>query len=104
MINAMMREYNYFLIGAETNSYGQQTLIKDTNGEPSVQGTIKMAISLLSQSVQETIAYKDASYVGLTHDKNINDHYVIQYKNKLLKVQYVTEGRFISVALGEYNG
>lgn len=104
MINARMREYNYFLIGAETNSYGQQTIIKDENGEPVVQGTIKIAISIASQSVQENITYKGANYVGLTHDNNISDHYIIQYKNKLLKVHYVTDGRFINVFLGDYNG
>lgn len=104
MINARMREYTYFLISAETNSYGQQTIIKDENGEPLAQGTIKMSISLVSQSVKDSIAYRDASYIGLTQNKNISDHYVIQYNDKLLKVQYVTEGRFINVALGEYNG
>lgn len=104
MINARMREYNYFLISADTNSYGQQTVIQNENGEPLVQGTIKIAISIASQAVQETIAYKDASYVGLTHDRNITDHYIIQYGDKLLKVKYITEGRFRNIFLGEYNG
>lgn len=104
MINAMMREYNYFLISAETNSYGQHTLIKNEDGEPIIQGTIKMAISIASQSVNENITYKGANYVGLTHDKNISDYYVIDYNGKYLKVQYITDSRFKVAYLGDYNG
>lgn len=104
MINASMREYNYFLISAETNSYGQHTLIKNENGEPEIQGTIKMAISIASQSVNENITYLGANYVGITQDPSVNDHYVISYNDKLLKVQYVTNSRFNVAYLGEYNG
>lgn len=104
MINANMREYDYFLISAETNSYGQHTLIKDENGEPLTQGTIKISISIASQSVNENITYKGANYVGITQDKNLSDHYVISYQGRLLKVQYITEGRFRIAYLGEYNG
>ena len=104
MINANMREYNYFLIGAETNSYGQHTLIKDSNGDPVVQGTIKLSISIANQSVTENITYKSANYVGITNDKEINDRYVISYQEKLLKVQYITNSRFRIAYLGEYNG
>lgn len=88
MINANMRLYNYYLLGAD-NSYGQQTIIKDNNGAPIVQGSIKMAIYLTSQSIQENINYKDCSYMGLTHDKAVNDSFVIQYGNEKLKVLYV---------------
>ena len=104
MINASMREYDYFLISAETNGYGQHTLIKNENGDPVVQGTIKMAISIASQSVNENITYQGANYVGITHDKNMNDHYIISYKGKLLKVQYITDSRFRIAYLGDYNG
>lgn len=104
MINANMREYNYFLISAETNSYGQHTLIKDDDGNPVVQGTVKISISVASQSVSENITYKGANYVGITHDKNVNDRYVIDYNGKLLKVQYLTDSRFRIAFLGDYNG
>lgn len=104
MINASMREYDYFLISAETNGYGQHTLIKNENGDPVVQGTIKMAISIASQAINENITYQGANYVGITHDKNMTDHYVISYKGKLLKVQYITDSRFRIAYLGDYNG
>lgn len=104
MINASMREYDYFLISAETNSYGQHTLIKDNDGNPIIQGTIKIAISIASQSVNENITYQGANYVGITNDKDMNDHYVISYKGKLLKVQYITDSRFRIAYLGDYNG
>jgi hypothetical protein len=104
MINANMREYNYFLISAETNSYGQHTLIKNENGEPEIQGTIKMSISIANQTVHDNITYKGANYVGITHDKNVNDRYVIECDGKLLKVQYVTPSRFRIAYLGDYNG
>ena len=104
MINANMREYNYFLISAEPNNYGQHILIKNENGEPKIQGTIKMAISIASQSITENITYKGANYVGITQDKNMSDHFVINYDGKLLKVQYITDSRFRIAYLGEYNG
>lgn len=104
MINANMREYNYFLLSADTDDYGQQTLIKDENGEPIIQGTIKMAISEASQSVLENILYKGTSYIGITQDKAVSDHYIIVYKDIKLKVQYVSESRFKTVYLGEYRG
>lgn len=104
MINANMREYNYFLMSAETNSYGQHTLIKDNNGDPIIQGTIKIAISIASQSVSENITYNGANYVGITQDPNISDRYVIEYQGKQLKVQYVTNSRFKIAYLGDYNG
>lgn len=104
MINANMREYEYFLISTDPNTYGQHTLIKNENGEPKIQGTIKMAISIASQSITENITYKGANYVGITQDKNMSDHFVINYNGKLLKVQYITDSRFRIAYLGEYNG
>lgn len=104
MINANMREYEYFLISAEPNNYGQHILIKNENGEPEIKGTIKMAISIASQSITENITYKGANYVGITQDKNMSDHFVINYDGKLLKVQYITDSRFRIAYLGEYNG
>ena len=93
MINTEMRFYDYYTYGAP-NEYGQQTLSKD------VQGSIKMAINTTTQSIQDNINYKDSSYIGLTHDSTVNDTYVIQYGDELLKVLYVNpRGRFKQVFL-----
>ena len=82
MINADMRIYNYFTYG-EPDEYGQPILSK----EP--VGTIKMAINTTSQSIQDNIKYKGATYMGLTHDAKVDDTYVIEYGNEQLKVLYV---------------
>lgn len=88
-----MRLYNYFTFG-EDNGYGQPQLSED------VKGQIKIAINTSSQSIQDNIRYKDCSYVGLTHDANVNDTYVIDYEGEQLKVLYVNpKGRFKQVFL-----
>lgn len=84
MINTDMKQYNYFTIG-DINEYGQATL-PDTNGTP--EGTVKMAIYISSQSIQDNINYKDCNYIGLTKAA-INDSYIIKYGEEDLKVLYV---------------
>lgn len=102
MINSDMRDYNYYLLGAE-NSYGQAALIKDENEEPIIQGQIKMNINSITQSILDTIRYSDVTYLGLTHDSNINDTYIIQYGAEKLKVKYInTKGRYTQVFMGLY--
>lgn len=92
MINTDMRTYNYFTLG-DDNGYGQPTISQ----EP--QGTIKMAINMSSQSVQDNINFIDCNYVGLTMDK-LEDNYVIQYGEEKLKVQYINpRGRYTLVYL-----
>lgn len=92
MIATDMRIYNYFTLG-EKNEYGQRTV----STTPS--GTIKMAINLSSQSIQDNINYKDCRYVGLTH-ANVDDTYIIEYGNERLKVLYVNpKGRLKQVFL-----
>lgn len=87
MINADMRNYDYFLYGDE-NAYGQLQLSAEK------QGSIKMAINITSQAIQDNILYNGAQYVGITH-AYINDKYVIQYGDKKLKVLYVNpKGRY----------
>lgn len=99
MIARNMKLYDYYAFG-DVNNYGQQVLIKDETGEPVIQGTIKMAINLTSQSIQDNVNYKDSSYIGLTLDKNVSDAYVIKYGEERLKVQYVNPlGRYIQVFL-----
>ena len=83
MINADMRLYNYFTLGAE-DEYGQ--LVQSTKPV----GQIKMAINLSSQSVQDNINYTGANYIGLTHAK-VDDTYIIEYGEERLKVLYVTD-------------
>lgn len=94
MINADMRLYNYFTLG-EDNGYGQpQMPAKDAKPV----GTIKMAINLSSQSVQDNILYKDCQYVGLTLDAKVDDTYVVEYEGERLKVLLVNaKGRFKQV-------
>lgn len=96
MINADMRSYDYYLYGAD-DSYGQKTLISDENNEPIKQGSVKMAINITSQSIQDNINYKDSQYMGLTF-ANVDDTYVIQYGSERLKVMYVNpRGRYKQV-------
>ena len=83
MINADMRLYNYFSLGTE-DEYGQQTM----SNEP--VGTVRMAINISSQAVQENINYTGATYVGLTHAK-VDDTFVIEYGEERLKVLYVND-------------
>lgn len=94
MINADIRPYNYFTIG-EQDEYGQPQL-PAADAEP--EGIIKMAINITSQSIQENIKYKDAAYMGLTQNANVDDTYIIQYGNERLKVLYVQpKGRYKQV-------
>ena len=82
MINANMRAYNYFTFG-ELNAYGQPQL------SPEVAGSVKMAIYTTSQNVVANPLYQNASFLGLTADKNITDKCVIQYGDLKLKVLYI---------------
>lgn len=92
MINTAMRTYNYSTIGAK-DAYGQAT----NSGE--VVGTIKMAISISSQSTQDNINYQDCNYVGLTTNE-LDDSYVIHFGKEKLKVLYINPyGRFKQVFL-----
>ena len=90
MISNQMKNYNYQTYG-ELNEYGQPQLSK-------VKGTIKMAINLITEAIEENSFYSGANYIGLTLNKNIDATYVIQYGNEKLKVLYVNPaGRFKQV-------
>ena len=89
MINTQMKDYSYYLYNSDTDAYGQRTLIKDDNGEPAVQGTVRLSIHHTSTTIQSNIQYKDATYIGLTQNRYIDDNYVIQYGDERLKVLYV---------------
>lgn len=91
MINSNMRTYNYFLY-SENDAYGQGSITDEA------QGTVKMSITNTSTSTQDNILYKDATYLGLTLDKSIDDTYVIEYGKERLKVLYtVPQGRYRQV-------
>lgn len=93
MINAEMRQYNYFLLG-ELDAYGQRQL-PAADAEP--EGQVKMAIGITSQNVQDNINYLNANYIGITH-ANVDDTYIIEYGKERLKVLYVnTYGRYKQV-------
>lgn len=93
MINRDMRFYNYFTFG-EADAYGQPQLSKD------IQGSVEMCINTISQSIQDNIRYRDASYIGLTLDSKIDDTFVIEYEKERLKVLFVNpKGRFKQVFL-----
>ena len=93
MINTDMRAYDYFTLG-DKDAYGQPAVSSE------VKGTIKMAINISSQAIQDNINYKDCSYVGLTTDKSINDKMVIEYGTEKLKVLYVNPaGRYVQAFL-----
>lgn len=97
MINANMREYDYFTFGAP-NAYGQPQLSKEPVGK------VKLAIYTTSQSVQANVNYVGANYIGLTHDKTIKDNFVIKYGEERLKVLYTSaQGRFIQVFMSKIN-
>lgn len=84
MINANFRNYNYFTIGKQ-DEYGQE-IVPDKDATP--EGTVKMAINLTSQNVQDNINFTGANYMGLTHAK-VDDTYIIQFGEERLKVLYV---------------
>lgn len=95
MINSQMLPYCYYTMDTE-NEYGQAIPVDEPTG------TIRMAITISSQSVQDNINYSGAQYVGLTHNKAINDKWVIDYKGTKLKVLYVnTQGRYTQVYLAK---
>ena len=93
MINSSFRTYPYYQYQGK-DAYAQPQL----SAEPI--GTVKMAIFITSQTIQENINYSGANYVGFTYNKEIDDDCVIQYGSEKLKVLYVNPlGRKIQVFL-----
>jgi len=93
MISANMRNYN-FRTYATTDDYGQPLISED------IKGSVKMAIYITSQSIQDNINYEDCAYIGLTTDDGINSTYIIEKDKERLKVLYVNpQGRYKQVFL-----
>jgi hypothetical protein len=87
MINARMRNYNYYTLG-NNDEYGQPQEVK-------ADDTIKMAINFVTETIQENPLYSGAQYTGLTLNKNIDATYIIQYGDERLKVLFVNKtGRY----------
>ena len=95
MINADMREYDFYRY--TENGYGQLTI-----SAAIPEGKVKMAIYPTTQSTQDNILYKNATYIGLTHNTEINDMYQVIFNEERLKVLYVSaQGRFRQVFLAK---
>lgn len=89
------RVYNTLIYSSSLDAYGQETIF-------TTEKTIKMAINILSQNLQNNILYSGSEYIGLTFDRNIDDKYIILYGDKKLKVKYVNKlGRLTQVFLKE---
>jgi hypothetical protein len=96
MIRADIKPYTYFTLGEEPDEYGQFIIT------PEPKGTIKIAIYTVSQATVDNIKYKQATYIGLTEDTEVNDTYIIEYGKERLKVLYVNgQGRYKQVFLSE---
>lgn len=89
-----MRYYDYFTYG-ELDEYGQPRL-------SAKKGVVKMAINLNSQTAADNIKYRDATYVGLSLDKSIDDSYVIKYGDEMLKITFVNPfGKYNQIYMSE---
>lgn len=89
-----MRLYNFYAYSGK-DAYGQAQLSADP------QGQVKMAINIISQTVQDNINYTGATYLGLTYSL-LDDSKVIQYGEKKLKVLYINpKGRLKQVFMAE---
>ena len=90
-----MRAYDYFTF-RELNAYGQAQLSEEPKGQ------VKLSIYTTAENTQANVNYTNANYIGLTHDKSINDSYVIKYGENRLKVLYVNKkGRFFQVFMAK---
>ena len=92
MINTKMRSYKYSVLDSN-DEYGQPQPVEAAD-------TIKMAITLSSETLQDNALYSGAQYVGLTLDKRVNAKTIIFYGSEKLKVLYVNpQGRYNQIFL-----
>lgn len=93
MINSKMKNYTYSRTSENIDEYGMPVVVND-------EGTIKMSINFVSETINENSLYSGAQYVGLTLNKQIDANYIIQYEEEKLKVLYVNkEGKYNQVFL-----
>lgn len=86
------KKYFYFTYNTELDSYGQFV----ENSTPT--GTIKLALFLNSQNVNNNPLYADCEYCGKTFDSNIetvfnNSGFRILNGNDFLKAKYIAKVR-----------
>jgi hypothetical protein len=83
------------MITDKIDDYGQPQTIE-------AEGVVKMAINFANEQITSNDLYSGAQYVGLTLNKEINDKYIIQYGEDLLKVTYANNmGRYNQVYLAK---
>lgn len=83
------RMKNYGVAGfGELDAYGQKK--KPTKPTRYITADIE----ILSQQINDTVLYKDAEYIGISHDTLTDQDYVF-YEDEILKVLYVNnKGRY----------
>ena len=90
MINAQMTEYKYYPM--KENEYGEAIIDEGSFG------TILIAINLINQAISDNPLYTNATYIGITFNKEISDKHIVKYGNQKLKVLYVNPiGRYKQV-------
>lgn len=98
MIQNNMKLYNYYTLG-ELDDYGTNQASEE------VKGQVKLSIFLQTKQLSDNSIYKETQFTALTNDKDINEKYLIEYNEKLLKVLYINDlGRYRQVYLGSVNG
>lgn len=98
MIQNNMKLYNYYTLG-ELDDYGTNQSSEE------VKGQVKLSIFLQTKQLSDNSIYKETQFTALTNDKDINEKYLIEYNEKLLKVLYINDlGRYRQVYLGSVNG
>lgn len=98
MIQSNMKLYNYYVLN-ELDDYGTNQASEE------VKGQVKLSIFLQTKQLSDNSIYKETQFTALTNDKDINEKYLIEYNEKLLKVLYINDlGRYRQVYLGSING
>lgn len=98
MIQSNMKLYNYYVLD-ELDDYGTNQASEE------VQGQVKLSIFLQTKQLSDNSIYKETQFTALTNDKDINEKYLIEYDENLLKVLYINDlGRYRQIYLGSVNG
>ena len=82
MIRNQMKPYKYYKYGG-LDEYG----IPSASLKPI--GEVKLSLHLLNQNISDNALYKDASFIGLTFNDDIDENWIIEEGNTKLKVLYV---------------
>lgn len=97
MIQSNMKLYNYYVLDG-LDDYGTNQASEE------VQGQVKLSIFLQTKQLSDNSIYKETQFTALTNDKDVNEKYLIEYNEKLLKVLYINDlGRYRQIYLGSVN-